>query len=1401
MDGILNRIAKLIQRNQDYEEFKKILCLMLLETIKIGEFSYVDKANQILYTYIGESSYKDFVLCVLIGQFISKTKKYETVFRLAEKCNDPQKDNLIKLFVYILNSANMEPSLVNNENIFSAENYNALYSQIVNNFPRRAVEEILVEERPNRVVGKVSGIDTSLRSSESRIPNDRIGFIERPVRGRNGLWVVRALDKNTYTFFETDIEDADVFKVLRDKNEHELESLWGKQPLTFDIEPLPSNGKKVAKRIRLYDILNPTPVMKNNGVSQNDNYNKKLNQKPNKNNISTVGSFQKKVQFYIKKGGIDDLENAEKLLSDNKDFLTQSNYHTLLIQIREKFGKLGYEEKLLPAIEEAINETSSEKTSLYFILRKAYILQNKANGDFRTVVDTLNQWIDASDNIKEYNEGQKNTVLLMAAGYISSIRAQIPDYTAPSPLKESIEKNKEAFQKMNEVYAEKDEEDRITRDQWNNLFNAPVDDSISSFAKSKLNDYNLTGNIRINLTDNGKFIGTVSEAIQEYKKTIENRKVSTLEPVKRYEEYLKAARILYDALTNRDTLNMNEDERKEALKRFSFSLGKSFVSFGDYAVKDMDFPLDTARHYYYEGLKYLIDENDSQDKHNTATRMVLSFFLERSKIPLPSYGQDTSKNLSYNHLPQLLSDVEIKENQINEFSNLVFQYLSEDIFKSDWYWFLNPVIQSKIDILKRVRDLFPEKPSYVGGAINRKELQELLENIKELYIPKRKDFLNTLDNLNNFSFSPNWLSTVDKTNETLDVFRPYMLQCDVRYLERIETWISRAGEYNDNTDSEKKRELLSFIISDVDKMLDDINRVPSKIAFENFSKVLPRFKEQALSAFSTLCETNPPDIIIELSGEKDVRIDNGKIFVQIIVKNKHDSLMADSLSLHIEDNEKFSVSEHDKRSVYIRGGESELFHFDLQIKNSTDKVLKLSIKAVYTRQKSIGESIKEEKSEEITVALTNEKFKEIDNPYREYAGGKKVEDVKMFFGRKDFIDGIVSHLINPDGKLLKQECILLYGQKRTGKSSILMHLKENIVQASKNSIIVDLGEISVHNHKNLDTVFARLVCKTISETLQKDHIELFQTLNEKEIDIPLIDIEASAQVATAMLNDFFHNFVAFLDTKPLKQDYNIVILIDEFTTIYSWIQRKRLNDDFMWFWKGFINNYKLVGILAGKDTMPDFIEAYPNPFGAINKNMVTYLPAAESERMIKNPPANNKLMFEGDAGEKAVKRIRELTADSAWFNMILLNRLVEFMNEKQRRYVSDADINTLCKDSIFSGLNPLKISDFEPLYDDGDEVDKLRLLHNLIILYSIAKSGAYNGSCNQNKITISPDFNESIDDARRDEIITRLINRDVLERGATENLKIKVGLFYDWLTQYCSPKTINDIIKNQMGRE
>src|SRR5690606_5677485 len=70
----------------------------------------------------------------------------------------------------------------------------------------------------------------------------------------------------------------------------------------------------------------------------------------------------------------------------------------------------------------------------------------------------------------------------------------------------------------------------------------------------------------------------------------------------------------------------------------------------------------------------------------------------------------------------------------------------------------------------------------------------------------------------------------------------------------------------------------------------------------------------------------------------------------------------------------------------------------------------------------------------------SEPRREIPNPFKQYAGGIPVEEPEMFFGRDKLIDELTRDLSRTPGGT----CIALYGQQRTGKSSVLSQVSNRL---------------------------------------------------------------------------------------------------------------------------------------------------------------------------------------------------------------------------------------------------------------------------------------------------------------------------------------------------------------------
>ena len=76
----------------------------------------------------------------------------------------------------------------------------------------------------------------------------------------------------------------------------------------------------------------------------------------------------------------------------------------------------------------------------------------------------------------------------------------------------------------------------------------------------------------------------------------------------------------------------------------------------------------------------------------------------------------------------------------------------------------------------------------------------------------------------------------------------------------------------------------------------------------------------------------------------------------------------------------------------------------------------------------------------VAVLEPARRFVSVANPYSRYSGGIPVEEQKMFFGRQELLDRIYSEVTSgPLG-----QCFVLYGQKRSGKSSVLRQLAKRL---------------------------------------------------------------------------------------------------------------------------------------------------------------------------------------------------------------------------------------------------------------------------------------------------------------------------------------------------------------------
>lgn len=420
--------------------------------------------------------------------------------------------------------------------------------------------------------------------------------------------------------------------------------------------------------------------------------------------------------------------------------------------------------------------------------------------------------------------------------------------------------------------------------------------------------------------------------------------------------------------------------------------------------------------------------------------------------------------------------------------------------------------------------------------------------------------------------------------------------------------------------------------------------------------------------------------------------------------------------------------------------------------------------------------------------ITFQDYTLLANPYSSWLGNA-VSDSNMFFGRDELLADIMEKINCCSVDSLSGRNIVIYGQKRTGKSTILYFVKRMLESIPEHYVVIDLGNTASilgtkpNQSKGNYTISLRYffdkMVSSVEDALEEFHEDLYDDLEDEGFLFPRLKQMDDADAMSSCSN-FFEKLV-----DRITPDKRIVVLIDEFTYFYDLILKQQLDENFMRFWKAFIQNTKICAVLVGQDFMEDFRNAYPNEFGASDFIRISYLDKTSTEQLICKP-FKRVNGYDGFSAN-AVERIYELTSGNAFFTMKMCSELVAYLNEeKKARVITEFSVNSFLRNHWFNINSNKRVEKafFESLYNDGNhrEWDD----DNIQLLYGIADHCRNEGYADKHMILM--EYGDESDNFVNDRIIIpvckekleHLIYREVLveEKG---RLHIKVLLLAEWL--------------------
>ena len=1028
--------------------------------------------------------------------------------------------------------------------------------------------------------------------------------------------------------------------------------------------------------------------------------------------------YPKAIEYFIKA-----IEERVKLESSIKDL------GALYAQLYKQGGtdSLVYKEKFIELIANHKQDLPDSISTLYYLENLYYSIQ-----EYERFILVAKELLDEKE--LQYDKNRRYLLLCkIAAAYIQAGEKETALETIEEVL--SSDPNNIGALKLKAAIESNDQEniiEAISATQFDSLTSG-----LSPFIQQTLDEYDeykgVTAKKKETMTFNKTTLREVRELIEQFIGRAKDR----------------APYLLTEAKLMLDIEPENTLRLRTILARYCFDMAKTHIADNS--------PLDVVRFYFIEA--FSLEENYDNIAQNIAYFLFTHIYDYRELLQV--IAKDISIDYALKKTITLDLDFKIWINILSMFLyNRVISARLTSVFYS------NKEYKTKaIDALNKFNvsiETNPSKESFTEAWNNAREKLKLYnssiiasirtilnsQSLEEIY-----DQLQSLNNLN----------------------KDWMFALDINRLKWvIDNIVPAISSYLKSSGYRNKEANRNNAYGQINQLIEEIKKEPTKLSYEEFLPLLDTLAHLLADSFNEVVKLSEPRISIRLLSEQTVVNDNGVVNIQVEVANHKDSSPIKEVSLSIDDTEDLQLLNGGEVFYNaIEGGESHIFKLQFEVGSD---IIQQKATAVTIYCNYLNGNNKKQVSNQLSLKLySQEEFTPIENPYAPIADGGPVPlDSKMFYGRETEIENIVDAIIKSSSKQ-----IIIYGQKRSGKSSVMLHLKQILLNTGKTfCVFFSLGDII---NSLSEASFYYKIISSIKQELE------FLEMDEVE-DVPAFEIPSAKEFKEEdednPLNTFTKYMIKFkMSCKQTKgwENKNLVVMIDEFTYLYTEIKKNHISPSIMKQWKAITQNERaqFSVVLVGQDVVPSFKkEDYArNAFGVIQDMRLTYLKDEPARALIEKPildkDGNSRYIGE------AVSRIIEYTSRNPYYIQIFCSRLVDYMNKNKSIRVTEADVNEVARSFIY-GSEALEEDKFDNLIRAGESEDLQEYPESeiLAVLRQIALSSKNVGYCNRADIDIIEDK------GRENAIIKDLCDREVLEPKGENSYKIQVKLFQEWLLNH-----------------
>ncbi len=415
-------------------------------------------------------------------------------------------------------------------------------------------------------------------------------------------------------------------------------------------------------------------------------------------------------------------------------------------------------------------------------------------------------------------------------------------------------------------------------------------------------------------------------------------------------------------------------------------------------------------------------------------------------------------------------------------------------------------------------------------------------------------------------------------------------------------------------------------------------------------QILSSWRAAIMNALEDL-ERGPAHLNVSLRSRQALPLD--EVTVGLVLHNQGPGV-ASSVVAQLEPSPDYEVLRGKVDLGTLTSGKTEDLEFVLQPKGQGP--LRLPFRITYHDPERKGKF--EEFADLLYLREPLAGFTEIANPYT--PGSPLMPGNPTFVGREDIFNSVRQN----SPALVQKTILVLVGERRTGKTSILKQLPVRLNDPRIIPIYVDGQQLGIDPGER--NFFLSLM------------VAITDGLEEAGISIPRPTPEELGESPQYVFERRFLPMV-----RERIRDRILLLTIDEFEELGARVNRGRLPSEIFPYLRHLIQHGdQLAFIFAGTHQIEELIGDYWSVlFNIAVYRKVSFLNREETVCLIKEPVRPYGMVYD----DLAISEMLRLTAYHPYFTQLLCNILVNRCNEAQRNYVTIQNVREAVEELLETG--------------------------------------------------------------------------------------------------------------------